>query len=127
MNFLPYKYFIYFNYFLCATIVGTPYLFSSDTSANFVLSAVGLGLFFVQASSKSMPFPKTEFLPIKVVILITFLAAILLTFLPQLLNLTTKTNLLFVIFGVAFLQLLSLFFTKIEIEEIKTDKITKSE
>lgn len=123
MNFLPYKYFVYFNYFLCAVIVGTPYLFSSDSSANLILSAFGLSLFFVQASSKSVPFPKTEFLPVKIVVLVTFLAAIILTFLPQLLSLTTKTNLLFVIFGVAFLQLTSLFFAKIEEEKLENNKI----
>lgn len=114
MNFLPYKYFIYLNYFLCAVIVGVPYLLSSSLSANLVLSLLGLALFFVQASSKSVPFPKTEFLSVKIVILVTFLSAIMLTFLPQLLNFTNNSTLLLTIFGVAFLQLTSLFFVKID-------------
>ena len=114
MNFLPYKYFIYLNYFLCAVIVVIPYLLSGNLSGNLVLSLFGLALFFVQASSKSVPFPKTEFLPVKVVILVTFLSAIVLTFLPQLLNFTNNSGLILTIFGVAFLQLASLFFAKIE-------------
>lgn len=121
MSILPYKYFIYFNYLICAAIAGLSFLFAKNLTISFPLMVLALGLFFIQASSKQVPFPKSELLPIKIVLLVTFLFAIIFTFLPQLLNFSNNTELLYTIYICSFLQLFSLFFVKIEEETQKSN------
>ena len=121
MSILPYKYFIYFNYLICAAIAGLSFLFSKNLTTSFPLMLLALGLFFIQASSKQVPFPKNEILPVKIVLLITFLFAIIFTFLPQLLSFNNNTELLYTVYICSFLQLVSLFFVKIEEEPQKSN------
>lgn len=120
MNILPYKYFIYLNYLICAAIAGLSFLFTKNLTVGFPFAGLALGLFFVQASSKQVPFPKSELIPIKIVLLITFLFAIIFTFLPQLLSFNNNTELLYTIYICSFLQLFSLFLVKIEEEVPKS-------
>ena len=119
MSILPYKHFIYFNYLICAAIAGLSFLFAKNLTVSFPLMALALGLFFIQASSKEVPFPKSELLPVKIVLLITFLFAIIFTFLPQLLSFNNNTELLYTVYICSFLQLGSLFFVKIKEESQK--------
>lgn len=116
MSILPYKYFIYFNYLICAAIAGLSFLFGKNFTISFPLMVLSLSLFFVQASSRQVPFPKSELLPVKVVLLITFLFAIIFTFLPQLIGFNNNAELLYTIYICSFLQLCSLFFVRIEAE-----------
>jgi len=122
MSILPYKYFIYFNYLICAAIMGLSFLFAQNLAISFPLMILALILFFVQASSKQVPFPKNEILSPKIVLLVTFLFAIVFTFLPQLLNFNSNLELVYTIYITSFLQLLSLFLVNIEPEVLTVKK-----
>jgi|GEM_PF-1197956 len=120
MNIIPYNLFIYLNYLICGLWIVLPFVLGNNTSidqSKISLAVAGIVLFFVLASSKKVAFPKSEILDTRIVVLVLFVHAIIMAFLPYLLGYTNNSGLFSLTYILAFVELVSILFTKIESKE----------
>lgn len=114
MNFIPYQIFIYVNYFLSACLVIAPWLLNNSSTgfplSNLTISVMGSVLFFILASSKEVNYPNSQFISQKIVVLCLFVLAIILPFTHILLNFSQNLFLVWIVYLVSALQLISIIF-----------------
>jgi hypothetical protein len=124
MNFIPYTWFIYLNYIICACLLLAPWVFNSNINSqqsisptNIILTGIAVILFFILASSKGVPVPKTEYLDKRIVVLSLFIGAIILAFSHLILQFSSNTNLLLSIYFISTVQLVSITFSDLRFIE----------
>jgi hypothetical protein len=124
MNLIPYNFFIYLNYLICGCWIVLPWVFNQTGSinqTNIFLSLLGVILFFVLASSKQVSFPKTEFIDVRIVVLVLFVHAIVLAFFPYIFAYTSNTALFRLTYILAAIELVSILLSKIDIADKSLD------
>lgn len=116
MSFLPYKIFIYLNLLVGVLLVISPWVLSKS-SGNIAVAILGLIVILAVLFSEANGLTQFKYLNKRVSLLILFVSSILLNFTPYIFSFTKETNLVWIVFGGSTALLLSLIFTKFEIEE----------
>lgn len=118
MSILPYRFYLLIQVLLGLALVISAVLFSQNNSTTLlILSIIGVIYLIVSLASKNKVFtPLLSLLDTRIVVLVLFVQAVLLTFTPQLLGFVTNIPLTIVTTSISAVSLLSLLITKLTLQ-----------